>query len=270
MLWYQRWQLDDFRVRLEQLWEIYEPFADKNFYSEIKRQFGPRAWELYIGATFVKRGNTLNKHIDSGPDISLSMNSNNVLVEAIAINKGTSPDKVPEVEFGKLMDVPEEEMMLRITTGFSKKYKKHLVDIDKGVVSRNDSFVIAINRAGTDFLDAQIPLILKCLFGIGYQTLTIGKSVKAVKDESNWTQRNSITKANGEIIPMTYFNDPEYGLVSAVIYCTKDIINGPIDQKDLGDDCVIVFNPFAKNPIPFDFLKFGEKWTKVGNQVKKV
>ena len=42
-------------------------------------------------------------------------------VEAIAVKR--IQDKVPDIEYGKAMDVPEKEMLLRLTNGLVKNIK---------------------------------------------------------------------------------------------------------------------------------------------------
>jgi type I restriction enzyme S subunit len=161
----------EFREELEVLWKQYEPYADSNFPNEFKKQFNQRAWELHIGSTLLNRGYALGVHSDSGPDFRISHKNKDVWIEAVAIEKGKGKDKVPDIEDGKAMDVPEQEMLLRLTAGLIEKHRKYLSYLKNNNVSKDDPFIIAIDRSPLDHPDAQIPLILKCLFAIGHQIL---------------------------------------------------------------------------------------------------
>jgi hypothetical protein len=86
---------------------------------------------------------------------------------------------------------------------------------------------------------------------------------------STWSARDKINKVNGSGVEMLMFRDKTFESVSAVIYSDKNILNCPKDSDKIGDCLVIVYNPFAKNPLPNNFFKFGETWIQDGSQVKK-
>lgn len=262
-----------FREWLETLWEKYEPYADKNFIDEFKKQFTQRAWELHLGSTLLNRGYILESKTPSGPDFKISHKDINIWIEAIAVKKGYGKDKVPDLEAeGEIVviDVPEKEMMMRLTSALKEKYRKYLQYLENGQIKETDPFVIAIDRSDLKHLDAQIPLILKCLFAIGYQVLFIKNGKPKPKIEgSTWSSRDKINKANGSEIPLLFFRDATYKGISAVIYCVYDILNSPKDPSHMGNNFVLVYNPFAKNPLPDNFFEFGETWIKKGNHLKK-
>lgn len=261
----------EFRSWLESIWKQYEPFADSNFPNEFKKQFNQRSWELHIGATLLNRGYSLGEHKDAGPDFKIQHDNHTIWIEAIAVEKGNGKDKVPEIEYGKAMDVPEKEMLLRLTAGLEEKYRKYLSYLKGGYVNHNDPFVIAIDRSPLEHMDAQIPLILKCLFAVGHQVLFLKRTAPEPKaDESTWSTRDKLNKVSGSEVGMLMFRDSSYEGISAVIYCPRDILNSSREPNQLGNNFVIVQNPYAKNPLPDDFLMFGEVWKKVGDQIKKV
>lgn len=261
----------EIRTWLEMIWKQYKPYADSNFPYEFKKQFNQRAWELHLGSTLINRGYELGSHSDAGPDIRIPYKSGNVWVEAIAVEKGDEQDKVPDIEYGKAMDVPEKEMLLRLTNGLVKKHNKYLEYLKKDLVGQEDPFVIAIDRSPLEHPDAQIPLILKCLFAIGHQVLFLkreGPQPETVG--STWSTREKVNKISGSEVEMLMFRDSSYEGVSAVIYCPWNLLNSPRDPQKMGDNFVIVHNPFAKNPLPDNFFKFGEIWKQEGQQLKKV
>lgn len=259
----------EFRAHLESIWEQYEPYADSNFLVDFRKQFNQRSWEMYLGVTLLNRKYILDKHTDIGPDFKIKNNENNVYIEAVAVEKGSGMDKAPDIEYGKVLDVPEREMLLRLTSGINQKHKQYLSYIEKKIISNTDSYIIAINRSALEHFDPQIPLILKCLFGIGYQTLQITKNKQVKKSlVSNWTSRMKVDKTNGSSVDMSLFQAPEFAGISAIIYCENNILNSPKSLAAMGDDLVIAHNPLAKNPLPANFFKFGSIWKLDGNQLQ--
>jgi type I restriction enzyme S subunit len=261
----------EFREELEVLWKQYEPYADSNFPNEFKKQFNQRAWELHIGSTLLNRGYALGVHSDSGPDFRISHKNKDVWIEAVAIEKGKGKDKVPDIEDGKAMDVPEQEMLLRLTAGLIEKHRKYLSYLKNNNVSKDDPFIIAIDRSPLDHPDAQIPLILKCLFAIGHQILFLkGTKTRPITEGSTWSAREKVNKLSGSEVGMLMFRDNSFEGISAVIYNVHDILNSPRDPNHIGDNFVIVHNPFAKNPLPDSFFEFGNIWRQEGDQIKKI
>lgn len=261
----------DFRECLESIWTQYEPYADANFPNEFKKQFNQRAWELHLGATLLNRGYTLGEHNDVGPDFKIPYDEKNIWIEAIAVEKGDGKDKVPNIEYGKAMDVPEKEMLLRLTAGLREKHQKYLTYLKNGLVNQDDPFVIAIDRSPLEHPDAQIPLILKCLFAIGHQVLFLKREKSQPKTEgSAWSTREKVNKISGSKVEMLMFKDDNFEGISAVIYCPWNFLNSSMGSNQIGDNFVIVHNPYAKNPLPDKFFKFGDVWKQEGGQVKKI
>lgn len=259
-----------FRDWLKNLWKQYQPYADTNFLVEFKKRFNQRAWELYLGTTLLNRGYTLGKHNDEGPDFKIPKDDTTNWIEAISIGKGVEKDRVPEIEYGKAVEVPEKEMLLRLTAGLAEKYSKYLSYSSSGFIGSDDPFVITIDRSGLEYSDPQIPLILKCLFSIGHQVLFIkDRKTMPQTEGSTWSLRDKISKISGTEIPLLLFRDSSFEGINAVIYCSIDILNCPQEPENMGNNFVIIHNPFAKNPLPENYFKFGEKWKQEGNQIKK-
>lgn len=261
----------DFRDWLESLWIQFEPHADTNFHSEFKKQFNQRAWEMHMGSVLLNRGYNLGNHTNIGPDFKIPFKNKSVWVEAIAIEKGDGQDKVPDIVYGKAIDVPEKEMLLRLTAGLREKHRKYLTYLRDDLVDQDDPFVIAIDRSPLEHMDAQIPLILKCLFAIGHQVFFLNRDKPQSRTEgSTWSAREKINKISGSEIGMLMFRDASFEGISAVIYCTQNILNSPQDFSHMGENFVIVHNPFAKNPLPYNFFKFGDVWKQDGDQLKRI
>ncbi len=260
----------EFRDELESIWSQYEPYADSNFPNEFKKQFSQRAWELHLGATLLNTGYILANHNNVGPDFKIPYAGKNIWIEAIAVEKGDGKDKVPNIEYGKAIDVPEKEMLLRLTAGLREKHRKYLSYLKDNIVGQNDPFVIAVDRSPLEHMDAQIPLILKCLFAIGYQVLYLKTGKPRSKTEgSTWSAREKVNKISGSEVEMLMFRDASFEGISAVIYCAENILNSPRKPNHMGNNFVIVHNPFAKNPLSDNFFKFGTEWKQEGDHVKK-
>jgi len=263
--------MSKFRKWMEDIWRQYEPYADTNFPNELKRRFTQRAWELYLGATLLNKGYILGNHSNSGPDFKITSANRNIWIEAIAVEKGDRNDKVPNIKFGKEMDIPEQEMLLRLTAGLTEKYQKYLSYLKAGQINSKDPFVIAINRSELEYPDPQMPLIFKCLFAIGNQVLSLKSSrLKPTTKGSTWSTREKIDKKSGNNVGMSMFRNSEYEGISTVIYCTDNILNSPKSINQMGDNFVIVHNPFAKNPVENNFFNFGEVWQQENDQLIKL
>jgi hypothetical protein len=272
---------DDFNIKrqwIEDIWLEYQQFADWNFAKEFKRQFSQRVWELYLGITLHKRWGlepgSKSKRESAGPDFKTihitNKGAQTVWIEAIAVEKGSASNRVPEMVFTDVADLPEDLMLLRLTSGLADKYKKYCKDVEQGIVGTGDPYIIAINRSKLEHLDPQIPLILKCLFRLEWLILFPElKKLDLKAGESFWTTRDYITKVGGSDTKVStgFFDNPEHSGISAVIYVETDIINSPILPEELGNNFIIVLNPHAKNPLPEELLTFGNIWRTEGDQI---
>lgn len=262
------------REWMERLWKQYEPYADKQFLKDFKRQFTQRAWELYLGTTFMNRGFHLGKHRAVGPDLDIRDEASGkrlVWIEAIAVEKGEGNDRVPDVVYGGVSSVPEEQMMLRLAGALEKKFKRYCSELEKGVVKDDEPYVIAIDRSALQHVDASAPLILKTLFGIGDLTITfeLGDNGHKPKDVF-WSELPKLDKISGKPVPMRFFLDATHAGISAVIYSHHDIINSPRVPKEMGENFLIAHNPYAKNPLLHNFFPFGDEFVVKENSVQRI
>ncbi len=235
----------------DSLWQIYQPLADKHFLSDCKKHFHQRTWEMYLGVVLIK--NDLNiSSSEKGPDFVVDKGrENEIFVEATACTRGDTKDAVPEEYFAekaekiRVQDVPNDKMLIRLTNSLDSKYNKY-----KNIIKKKDKpYIIAINRAGLGYLD-DIPLILKCLFGLGFQSFQMinGKFFNA-----GWEMKKIVFKESGAKVPISFFEEEEHDIVSAVIYSEKSVLNCP---KEIGSDCILVHNPKAKLPIDLKMFSF--------------
>lgn len=259
---------------MEELWKQYSPYADKQFLEDFKRQFTQRSWELYLGATLLNRGFNLGEHKDAGPDFDLRSKAGNkrlTWIEAVAVEKGRGNDRVPDVIYGSVSNVPEEQMVLRLAGALEEKFKKYCMDLDKKIVKSNEPYIIAIDRSNLQHVDASTPLILKALFGVGDLTITfeVGNNGHKPKDVS-WSERPKLDKINGQSVPMRFFLESEHAGISAVIYSHHSVINSPRIPGEMGENFIVVHNPYAQNPLPHNFFPFGDEFAAKQNFVQRI
>lgn len=258
-----------FKEWIESSWLKFKPYADKQFAKDFRLadKFSPRCWELYLGVTFLDIGFRLGQHNNAGPDFDLQSDDNKRLawVEAVTPSKGTGEDKVPTIAYdGEAWDLPEKQLLLRITTALSDKFNKYKRELIKQAVGENEPFAIAINTSEFNHLDTIHPRILDVLFSIGHPVLQLDRMTGAVKDRY-WQYRPNVTKSNKSDVSMNFFDDETHSGISAVIYCNAHLINSPLVPNEVGDNFVIVHNPLARNPLPVGFFSFGQEWIKESN-----
>ena len=90
-----------------------------------------------------------------------------------------------------------------------------------------------------------IPLILKCLFAIGFRTISMPRDGGEPKHD--WSRRDNVEKKTGSKVNLNFFLDPAHTGISGVMYCRNTIIN---HSEVVGEDVIVVNNPIADNPLP--------------------
>lgn len=262
------------RDKFDQLWSIFKPLADENFLSDLKKHFHQRTWEMYLGGILKKKFDNVSSY-NTGPDFVIDEGKENeIFIEAVACEKGTTEDAVPEMfvaekpEEIRALEVPHDEMLLRLTNSLDKKYKKYKNFIE----NKKKPYIIAVNRGELEYLDPQIPLILKCLFSFGYEHFKIKKvDNHLVYTYAGWTRRDYIEKKDGEKVPMKFFEEEYHNIISAVIYSTETVLNHP---EVIGPNCIIAHNPKAKFPIDLDTFSFLQQqkaeYKESGLEIKEI
>jgi hypothetical protein len=242
----------DRRELFDNLWQIYQPLADKHFLSDCKKHFHQRMWEMYLGVSLIKKGLDISSS-KSGPDFIVNRGrGSEIFIEATACTKGITKDAVPEEYFAetpeeiKVQDVPYDKMLIRITNSLDSKYKKYKDHVKK----EEKSYIIAVNRGALGYMDANIPLIFKCLFGLGFQSY---KMINGKLFNAGWKRKKALIKESGAEIPISFFEEKEHSIVSAVIYSDISILTSP---KQIGSDCILVHNHMAKYPIDQKIFSF--------------
>ena len=240
----------------ESLWNKYKPYADRHFLSQIKEHFSQRAWEMYVANVLLEKGITIQSK-DEGPDCIVIDNAKKhiLYLECIVPERGDSPDAVPHfisTPFPRepiLQAVPQDKIMLRITTAIKAKFDQYQRWKDKEWFNKDAPYVIAINTGSFDYPDdSNIPYVPKVLFGVGHPYFS------SDGEDEGWTFRDSIERLSGALVPVTYFMSSAFEDISGILFTNKSV--GNIGKRAL----LIVNNPFARNPIEEDFLNLFDKW----------
>lgn len=259
---------------MEDLWQMYEPFADRQFLNAFKLQFSQRSWELYLATTFIKNGFKLGRHKDHEPDIDLREAGGGkriAWIEAISVKKGDGTDRVPDVQYNGVFDVPEEEMILRISNALAVKFEQYEDRLKKKVVQEDEPYIIAINRSELEHVEGFTALIIKALFGLGHQALRVMVDEKRQENPKPfWTARPHIAKTNQSSVSTLFFLNPKHAGISAAIYCIDNMPTSSRYKESMGENFIIIHNPLAKNPLPREIFSFGEEWEIQGNDLVKI
>ena len=192
-------------------------------------------------------------------------------IEVTACKRGESPNGVPEQNVADiargeslLVDtIPENEMIIRITQAINDKYKQYKKWLHNvSWISGDSPLVIAVNTGSLGHPEpGDLPLVLKPLFGIGHRQYR--KEAGRLVD-SGWSARPAIGKNNGAQIEAHIFEDLEYAAISAVLYSETRVSDHP---QSIGEDCIVVHNPNAKNPIDSKVFSFLDQWIAVGENI---
>lgn len=250
----------DLKKRFDKLWVKYREYADSHFLKEIKENFHQRTWEMYVGNVLLEKKLNIESK-DVGPDFIIT---NSVYIECTAPTNGDpkkNPDFVPKIFIAPTpkeicsKNVPVDKIILRITQSIKDKaldqYKNWK---NKKWIDLKTPFVIAVNTGGFGYSEnSNLPSVIKALFGIEFIQINSKTGAKT------HSFRREIEKSNKSRVPVDYFIKPDFDFVSGVLFSNVNVLDHP---KNIGDDCIFVNNPFAKNPVDESFIGLFQSWTK--------
>jgi len=230
----------------------YAPVSELHFLSEIQKreQFKQRWWEMILAIGLLNIGIKVQRKLnEEGPDIVIEQ-PRKIFIEAIAPKMGSTKDKLPEMQWNGVFDLPKTQFLFRLTSSFVEKHNKFKQYIKKNLISTNDICIIAISICNLDqygsLMDFPCDAPLQFLAG------GAGNLVISSISDSFIRFTTTIEKVNKSPIRVDYFLNTDYSEISAVIYSNVDLLNCSITPEQ---SFVIVKNPFAKNPIPNGFFK---------------
>jgi hypothetical protein len=250
-----------------ELWQIYHPFADPNFPKEFANNLHARFWELYLGVYLLEQGvELIPKRSSVGPDFQFMQLDRRYWIEATAPGEGEGPDAVPSLEEHSGRDpVPEDKIILRFTNAISKKKEQFQDYLDTGVVESDDVLIIAVNGRGIRMLmfDGPLPAIVKSVYPFGNYVVTVDSETAEVIREGYQT-RHAIQKDSGAEVSTSAFLDPEFSIVSGVLYSSSALWDLPLQP---GREFLFVHNSLASNPVEAGWLNVGYEYYKDGDNI---
>ena len=243
--------------------------ADSNFIEELcsgsENKFWSRVSEALLSARLKKIGLIPDSSQGGGPDFHIIDNGRKVWIEVICPEPVGLPPEWAEPEMGKAISFPHEQIILRWTSAIKEKAERLLGSLDgkvkgyieKGIVSIDDAYVIAVNgrklRSGSPFPElhgiSQFPFAVEAVFAVGPYQITIDRNTLKQTDDRH-QHRPLIAKPKGMPVPAYTFLDARFQPISAVLAMDIDGTSAIGNSEPMA----VVHNPNADNPISIGFL----------------
>jgi len=255
----------------ESLWDRFRRFADPHFLTEVRRDFHPRFWEMYLTCAlqgFAKRHGSILSCPKPGPDILLERDGSRVWVEAVVATNGIPgrPDSVIEPNPDGSGKIPEEKLVLRYANAISEKYRKYQGYLRKGIIHKNDAFVIAINGAALSYKWTQVendaPRFLKAAYPLGTYQLLMDRQTGKIVGQQNEPRFNIVKASGANVATMTFLERRSRG-ISAILGSFADVMS---HRPALGFDFELAHNPKSRAPIADFVIPATKAWRAVLNE----
>lgn len=250
--------------------------ADVKFENEITSGEEGKFWSCLSEALIfdkIKEKIFLDRPHGVGPDFLITDGKKRIWIEVICPEPVGIPQEWKEIDFLSCLQTPHNEILLRWTSAFREKSQKLLRGADckspgylaKGLVSDNDSYVIAINgcrmRHGpfSAFRGiSQLPYAVEAVFPVGpYQVVFDIRTRAPISD--GYQERFFILNGNESKVPLHSFLDTSHEMISA-IWAVDFNGCGAIGNPQ---QSAVIHNPFALNPIQTGFLPSDEEFRAV-------
>lgn len=252
---------------VQEMWKVFFPWADPNFPQEFSKNLHPRFWEMYLGTRLLERNFKLvPKKSSFGPDFQILLEGKSVWIEAIAPEDGTGKDAVPSIdELNGINPIPEDKIILRFTNAISTKIKKREDYIEKGVISADDAFIIALNGRGINMtlFEGPMPAIVKSVYPVGDYSVTIDvNTLQTVRE--GYKVRHEITKASGSSILTNIFLNKAYSGITGILYSNAALWDMPTTP---GCEFLYIDNSVADTHLELKWLGTGKYCYKEENHL---
>ena len=249
-------QVPGARQQFDDMWQIFQPYADRNFEDEFLLHPRERFWEMMLTVALLDGGIDISCP-KPGPDICISSDDRTVWIEAVAPSSGSGPNSVPIPPDDKMFDYPEPQIILRFRNALDNKYKGYKKYMDDGPVGANDPYVIALSGGQMNVLidSDEAPAVMKALLPIGPPSVRINTATRKI-EEWGYAHRPNVFTVNGSPVSTEFFLDPQYSSISAVLFSEANFL---IDPTDARKNFLVIHNPIATNPLPQGWLAFGRE-----------
>jgi hypothetical protein len=254
--------------------------GDANFATELCAGVDARYWqrlsEALIGNELLTAGLPVQSS-SHGPDFLLEIDGHRIWIEVICPQPTGIPQDWLAPPTGQAVGFPHEAVLLRWTAAVKEKAEKLLGNpangikgyIEKGIVSAQDSYVIAINGRllrGPHFASitgiSQLPSAVEAAFAVGPMTLTIDRNTLHTVGEGH-QHRPIIKKPNGAGVPAYSFLDPSFASVSAIWATDLDATWVIGNAKPMA----VIHNPGATRALPAGLLTCQDEYVATPNGV---
>jgi hypothetical protein len=264
-------------VHVEELWREFIPIAhpaalvhlQKELCSEDWNKFCQRYWELLLGRHLRICGLSPHARSTKGPDFHTTRDQLTIWIEAVAPSKGAEQIWVPSGQIpssdgdqgASWFQTDHEAILRRWTAALKEKHDRLLGYFDKGIVTSDEAYVIALNSClllGLDALHGSsgLPSLVEVLFGASMPRITLDRKTRE-RVSVHHDFRESVLSKKGSAIPTAIFLNEDYKRLSAIL-ATVAI---PDTVALHGDPYIIIaHNPLAHSKIPTGILGASEEW----------
>ena len=242
--------------------------AELKLCSEVNAKYWQQLSEVLLADQLTKAGLKI-LHPAEGPDFLIEIADKKIWIEVITPEPTGLPKEWLDSEQTE-HSMPHEAMLLRWTAAIKEKAEKLLGYecrktkslikgyVEKGIVSPQDAYVIAVNgrllrRSSGCFPEligiSQFPFAVEATFCVG--PIKIGINRETLETTSVGHQhRDKISKPIGQPVPADTFIDPRFSPISAIWAVDIDELILIGESRPM----VVVHNPNATNPIPKNLI----------------
>lgn len=266
----RRRQIRDFVESICQ-WFVDAGLSDNEFLIELcsgsEAVFWQRLTEVLLAVELHWAGLPV-RSVRPGPDFLIERPEGRIWIEAICPEPSDVPTDWLQFAAGEVNTFPDRAILLRWTAAIAAKAEKLFGNpqknfrgyLQKGIVSIDDAYVIAVNGRRLRDVFPQLngingyPFAVEATLGVGYRRIHIDRESRQIVD-SDHEHRPFVTRVReGEnatvSIPTCTFLDDSWAGVSAIWATDID------DSHILGNgrQIAVVHNPKATNPVPTGVL----------------
>lgn len=261
------------RDAIEAMWERYERLClDPGFLDDARRHFKARFWQMYLACTALDQGYAVEPSGDNGPDLLLIHSGRRVWIEATIAEPGKGADSAVRQYAGNgAYTFDEKKRILRYTQAIKAKATQYEAFIARGIVRRDEPFVLAIMA---DIEDADLcapgepPDIVRAVYPVGALELHVpirrgdGEAPPPIVANAPQPFVFKFSKIEGKPIeiPTTGFLDGSLAWCSAILFKDAPTIGS-------GEELLLVRNHSAAVALDPDWFGFAETWRSDGDNL---
>jgi hypothetical protein len=150
---------------------------------------------------------------------------------------------------------------MRYTSALSEKRRKFSAYMQQGVVRPDDLRIIAISGGGLRSYGEGLepPYIVRAVFPIGNMYAALSRESGEIVETGHHFQP-SVRRRSGAEISTASFLEPEYAIVSGIVFDAKRLTSFPQPSPS---SFIAVRNPLALSPLPPGTIQRGREYWAV-------